>query len=123
MGKAFHCGVVSLFVLPFFSFGQNGQSAAQIASQQPQNPLRFARRVDYFTDKRPQAILATDLNHDGHLDLVTGNNAATNISVLLGNGNGTFRNATHYPTSHQPSSMTPGDFNGDRNIDLVIASF
>jgi hypothetical protein len=61
-----------------------------------------------------------DLNGDGHLDLVTGDNG--NISVFLGHGDGTFSAGTFLPTASFPSSylgIVVGDFNGDNKLDIV----
>jgi hypothetical protein len=38
----------------------------------------------------PDTAVAGDLNKDGHVDLVVSNRTDATISVLLGNGNGTF---------------------------------
>ena len=56
------------------------------------------------------SVVAGDVNGDGHLDLVTDNG-----QVLLGNGDGTFRNG---PTADLGGAFV-GDFNGDGELDLV----
>jgi VCBS repeat-containing protein len=73
------------------------------------------------------------LNVDGQLDLVTANiggdvNAVPTptgtVSVLLGNGGGTFSAATPYPTgSVLPLSVAIGDLNGDGHLDLAVANY
>ncbi|HEV8060079.1 MAG TPA: FG-GAP repeat protein, partial [Gemmataceae bacterium] len=45
---------------------------------------------DLATGKRPTALTVGDVNLDGFPDLIVGNGAAGTISVLLGNGDGTF---------------------------------
>ena len=40
--------------------------------------------------KEPDTAVATDLNKDGHRDLVVSNRTDATVSVLLGSGNGTF---------------------------------
>jgi FG-GAP-like repeat len=51
---------------------------------------------------------------------------AYDVSVLLGNGNGTFKAATNISIGStpetNPQSVAVGDFNGDAKLDLVVAS-
>ena len=44
------------------------------------------------------------------------------VSVLLGNGNGTFPGATTFATGSMPFSVALGDVNGDGKPDLVVAN-
>jgi hypothetical protein len=67
-------------------------------------------------------VIAKDLDADGNLDLVTSNE--TTLSVLRGNGNGTFGAATTYTIAGcnwEPcaGSVTAADFNGDGKLDLA----
>jgi hypothetical protein len=72
----------------------------------------------------PQGMIsAVDLNHDGVLDLVvgnTGNGGPGSISVLLGNGDGTFRPAILLPLEASALTMTVNDFNGDGFADIAV---
>lgn len=64
-------------------------------------------------------IKAGDFNNDGNLDLAT-NNFAT-ASILVGNGDGTFR--THYEvTLGGNTNMIVGDFDHDGNLDLASSN-
>lgn len=64
----------------------------------------------------------TDLNGDGHADIVTANQGDNTVSVLLGDGKGAF--ATHVDDSVglQPVQVALGDFNKDGYPDLVTAN-
>lgn len=66
-------------------------------------------------------ITSGDFNGDGKLDLVAANNQDGNISVLLGNGNGTFQPARNFPVSTLLTGIAAGDFNGDGKLDLIVA--
>lgn len=56
----------------------------------------------------PEMIAAVDLNHDGILDLVvgnTGNGQPGSVSVLIGNGDGTFKPAATLPLGASVDSL------------------
>ncbi|MBZ5704867.1 MAG: FG-GAP-like repeat-containing protein [Acidobacteriia bacterium] len=66
--------------------------------------------------------LATgDFNADGKLDLVLGNNGSS-ISILLGNGDGTFQPSVSYGTGGSTGAVVIGDFNDDGKLDIADAS-
>jgi hypothetical protein len=71
--------------------------------------------------KHAADIKTADLNHDGHLDLVTANWGNGMISVILGNGDGTFGLPTLIRAArHQTMSVAIADLNGDGNLDLAV---
>jgi hypothetical protein len=62
------------------------------------------------------SIITTDFNGDGKLDLAAVVNPPSdpgNITVLLGNGDGTFGKPSTYPAGLYPFYLISGDFNGD----------
>jgi hypothetical protein len=56
------------------------------------------------------------------LDLLVTNFYSSSVSVLLGNGNGTFQAQYTYATGTAPYSASVGDLNGDGKLDLVVAN-
>ena len=48
--------------------------------------------------------------------------ASNTVSVLLGNGDGTFQPKTDYATGTSPSGVAVGDFNGDGKADIAVAN-
>jgi len=57
-------------------------------------------------------------------DLVIANSTSDNVTILLGNGDGTFHEATGspYAVGKNPSSVVVADFNGDGNADFAVAN-
>ena len=73
----------------------------------------------YPTGGYSVAVAAADLNGDGFLDLVTTNYSSENISILLGNGDGTFRTHADFPADNGARGLVVADFNGDGRLDLA----
>src|SRR5271157_1775963 len=71
---------------------QNEVVAAQLAPAAQKPQVLFAKAVTYYSGGAfSQSLAVGDLNGDGKLDLVVGNNDSDTVSVLLGNGDGTFQ--------------------------------
>jgi hypothetical protein len=63
-----------------------------------------------------------DLNGDGKPDLAVTNGVGDDVSVLLGNGDGTFQALVNYSVGSNPTSVAIGDFNGDGKLDVVCTA-
>ena len=70
----------------------------------------------------PSSAAVADFDGDGKLDVVVANSGSSNVSVFLGNGNGTFQAAANYAVGTNPDSVAVGDFNGDGKLDLAVAN-
>src|SRR5215207_9828280 len=80
--------------------------------------LSFAPAVSYPTGSNPQGIVTADLNGDGKLDLATANAGSKTVSVLLGNGNGTFQPRVDTSLAGtEPLALAVGDLGGDGKMD------
>ncbi|WP_199247782.1 VCBS repeat-containing protein [[Phormidium] sp. ETS-05] len=71
----------------------------------------------------PGSVTPGDFNGDGHLDLAVANADSANVSLLLGNGSGSFNPHTTFAVGNFPGSVTPGDFNGDGHLDLAVGNW
>lgn len=88
-------------------------------------PPCFNSVVNYSTGTATTAISVTaaDFNSDGNKDIVIANFQSSNISVMLGLGNGSFSTAVNYTVGVNPYSIINGDFNSDGKMDLVTANW
>ena len=68
-------------------------------------------------------MTAGDFNGDGKLDLSCTTSAPDGVSVLLGNGKGTFQPFVEVATGAGPYILAAQDFNRDGKLDLVSANF
>jgi hypothetical protein len=71
----------------------------------------------------PDDVVTADVNGDGKLDLVVSNGGfnATSVSILLGNGDGTFQNHVDYDGSIA-SGLVTSDFNNDGRLDVAVSN-
>jgi Bacterial Ig-like domain (group 3)/FG-GAP-like repeat len=125
-------------------FDGNGKvdlAVANFTASDPSSPLSNVRVLlgnndGTFTDAPgspitvgvdPWALAAADFNQDGKTDLAVDNYGqieqfpTQTLSVLLGNGNGTFAAlGTPIQLGQSPNDLVTADFNGDGTIDFAI---
>ena len=84
-------------------------------------PGSFLNPVKYVVGNHPLSMAVGDFNDDGKPDLAVANRSSGDVSILLGNGDGTFQRATNYGVGAAPGFVATGDFNGDHRLDLAVA--
>jgi hypothetical protein len=86
----------------------------------------FRPHLDFATGPGPNGLAAVDWNKDGKMDLVVSNGGAASashsVSILLGNGDGTFQPQHDIIGAPHANSIAVGDFNGDGNPDIATSS-
>ena len=71
----------------------------------------------------PVSLVATDVNGDGKVDLISANFSANTLTVLTNDGSGGFVIASTLNVSSNPVSVCAADGNGDGKVDLICANF
>ena len=85
--------------------------------------LQFMVAPEYPVGTVPLAAATGDFNGDGKIDIATSNSNSFTVSILLGNGDGTFQPKVDYPIGQFARSLVVADFNGDQKADLAVSSF
>jgi hypothetical protein len=85
----------------------------------------FQSPANYATSTQPSSIAVSDFNGDGKPDLALANDdfaTGGSVTVLLGNGDGTFQAPTNYTAGANPFSVAVADFNGNGKADIAAAN-
>lgn len=75
----------------------------------------------YEVGKNPTSINSQDFNADGFADLITSNIRGNSLSILFGNGDGSFEDQVTFPACQEPRNLVIDDFNLDQHVDLAVA--
>lgn len=102
----------------------HGSSISNVLSQNVMASLAsgLVAGNTYTTGTAPWMMAAGEFNGDGKTDLVTANSGANTVSVLLGNGDGSFAVHVDYDVGTKPVAVAVGDFNSDGKPDLAVAN-
>ena len=72
-------------------------------------------------DNPPSDLLLADVNGDGHLDAIATSLAGNKLTVLLGNGDGTFADPRVTELEGGPLQLAVGDLDGAGGVDLAVS--
>ncbi len=70
----------------------------------------------------PSAVVTGDFDGDANLDIAVADSANSSVSILLGNGDGTFAAPLTFPAGENPVALLAKDLNGDGILDLAIVN-
>ena len=85
----------------------------------------FPTDVETNLSSMPDAMAAADFDGDGHLDLLLDSYSAstgTTITILYGNGDGSFGRSFGFTNPKVAYAVTTGDFNGDGKPDIAMTA-
>jgi hypothetical protein len=129
---AFPTGATGPIAMTAADFNSDGNLDLAIVSQTTNNvtillgngnaTFSLATGSPFAVGQFPVAIATGDVNNDSHADLAIVNQTDNSVSVLLGNGDGTFTAALNSPlgTGQGPTAVTITDFNADGNPDIAV---
>jgi len=108
--------LITIFSVILTSCGQTNNSSSKNLSTSSQVKIKVGNS--------PGSVEIADFNNDQLPDLAVTSETDGNVTVLLGNGKGSFSEAPGSPfaTGNIPNDIAKGDFNKDGNIDLAFAN-
>jgi len=96
--------------------------AACTRSESHQAPDLFYLYKTIEVGKNPTSVVTGDLNGDRVADLITTNIGSDSLSVLIGIGDGNFRDPVTIRMTEQPRAVVLHDFNEDGKLDIAVAT-
>jgi hypothetical protein len=84
----------------------------------------FQPPVQYASGAKTASVVVANINGDANQDIVVANADLVpgEVTILYGNGDGTFQSGLNYGTGLNPQGITSADFNCDGNADLAVAN-
>jgi hypothetical protein len=77
-------------------------------------------RTDVRTDRLAFTVVTGDFNGDGNPDLATVNILLSTVTVLFGNGDGSFQPGVQIPVGNTQFGLATADFNRDGKLDFAV---
>jgi FG-GAP-like repeat/Subtilase family/Protein of unknown function (DUF1573) len=88
----------------------------------PDGAGTFASPVTLPVFSQPNDLAVADFNGDSNPDLAVASIGGNAVSLLLGNGDGTFQPLGYAPAGYRPTSIASTDIDQDGLIDLLLTN-
>ena len=108
-------------MVSFLDQSNNNFSLGSVALNAATRTSGWQSLVSFTTAHPGYGVVMGDLNGDGIPDLVTSNLGNSTLSVLIGNGDGSFQAPMDYAVANNPFGLALGDVNGDGFPDIAVA--
>ncbi len=116
-------GVEPSGTVSFLDTSNGSASLGKAVLGSPVSQLSFTTASMPTVGQQSVFIVAADLNGDGKIDLLTTDAYDSDLTVLLGNGDGTFTPAPKPSTGGYPDCIAVGDYNGDGKPDIAFTNY
>ena len=85
----------------------------------------FFPSVSYTAGGNPSGVATGDLNGDGKLDIVNSNGSQNDndISIFIGNGDGTFQPQVRIPVGFRPGGVLLADFDQNNRSEVIVTHY
>src|SRR5580693_1620332 len=100
-----------------------GRFRPQLEALETRCLLSFSLGSSLVVGSAPTSVAVGDFNGDGKPDAAVANFQSGSVSILLGNGDGTFAAAQNIPLDRYCGRVAVGDVNGDGKLDVVASAF
>ncbi len=115
-------------ILDMLAAGQDGANHGVVAVRLGNGNGTFGAITQYTTEGySSRDVVVGDLNGDSYLDLISAGYASLTegqMTVRLGNGNGTFGSVTAYTGNlERIYKLSLGDLNGDHKLDIIASGY
>ena len=100
----------------------NGDGTFQPAIYTPTTSSGVLSAAGVVAGSAPIDIVAGDFNGDGRQDVATGNFGSSDISVLLGKGDGTFETLPESVVGSNAAALATGDFTSNGNLGVAVVN-